>query len=131
MRRANDQAYGSWADDELLRRLRLSIGPRKELHRPLRKVWRWRIDDPSWDVREALRGLLEVPRLRQLLSAPPTRAHRPDGRAVQRVRASGHQGHHAGSAALGPLPEHEVPRKGGQRPKERERRSQEGDAQAQ
>src|SRR2546427_12437550 len=68
MRRPDDQAYRSRAHDELLRRLRLSIGPREELHRPLRKVRRWRIDDPSWDVREALRRLLEVPRLRQLLS---------------------------------------------------------------
>src|SRR5207244_10564571 len=38
MRRADDQTYRPRAHDELLRRVRLSIGAREELNRPLRKV---------------------------------------------------------------------------------------------
>src|SRR2546422_4961027 len=73
MRCADDQAYGSRAYDELLRGLRLSIRQREELHRPLRKVRRRRIDDPPRDVREAPRRLLEIPGERQRLYAPPAR----------------------------------------------------------
>src|SRR3989475_10866323 len=110
--RADDQAHGSWPHHDLLRRIRLPLRPCEEFHRSLREMRNGRAHDSPRQLREAVRRVLELPGLRQLVPAAATGSHRAHGRPLQVVRTSGNQGHLPRPATVGPLSEHAMSREG-------------------
>src|SRR6266516_3813424 len=87
---------------------------------------RWGTQHPARDVRQAVRRLLELSEMRQLLPAPAARAHRADGGPLQRVRTPHHAVDFPRTAPVYPLPQYEVSREERKRSQVREGRSEEG-----